>query len=37
MIAFYGTGWTLLVNVLTFVFVLVALSRLRVSELSHRP
>ncbi len=37
MIAAYGTGWTLLVNVLTFVFVLVALSLLRVSELVPSP
>ena len=37
MIAAYGTGWTLLVNVLTFVFVLVALSLLRGSELVPSP
>ena len=37
MIAAYGTGWTLLVNVTTFVFVLVALSRLRTSELVPSP
>ncbi|MFW5471440.1 MFS transporter [Knoellia sp. CPCC 206435] len=37
MIAVYGTGWTLLVNVLTFVFVLVALSQLRTSELVPSP
>ncbi|MFC7491227.1 MULTISPECIES: MFS transporter [unclassified Knoellia] len=37
MIATVGTGWTLLVNVLTFVFVLVALSLLRVSELMTTP
>ncbi|KGN42055.1 MFS transporter [Knoellia aerolata] len=37
MIAAYGTGLTLLVNVLTFVFVLVALSRLRAGELVPSP
>lgn len=37
MIAAYGTGWTLLVNVLTFVFVLVALSLLRTGELVPSP
>lgn len=37
MIAFYGTGWTLLVNVGTFVFVLVALALLRPDELIPAP
>ncbi|CAN7318376.1 MFS transporter [Knoellia sp. LjRoot47] len=37
MIAGYGTGWTLLVNVGTFVFVLVALALLRTSELIPAP
>ncbi len=37
MIAGYGTGWTLLVNVGTFVFVLVALALLRTAELIPAP
>jgi len=37
MIAGYGTGWTLLVNVGTFVFVLVALALLRTSDLIPAP
>lgn len=37
MIAAVGTGWTLLVNVGTFVFVLVALLMLRPSELRPAP
>lgn len=37
MIAAYGTGWTLLVNVGTFGFVLVALTLLRSSELIPAP
>lgn len=37
MIAAYGTGWTLLVNVGTFAFVLVALALLRPGELIPAP
>ncbi|MFW5473813.1 MFS transporter [Knoellia sp. CPCC 206450] len=37
MIAAYGTGWTLLVNVGTFVFVIVALALLRTADLIPAP
>lgn len=37
MIAAFGTGWTLLVNVGTFAFVLVALALLRPEELVPAP
>lgn len=37
MIAGYGTGWTLLVNVGTFVFVIVALAMLHTSDLRPAP
>lgn len=37
MIAAYGTGWTLLANVATFAFVIVALFLLRQSELHPAP
>lgn len=37
MIAGYGTGWTLLVNVGTFVFVIVALALLRTADLIPAP
>lgn len=37
MIAAYGTGWTLLINVGTFAFVIVALAMLRPSELIPAP
>ena len=37
MIAGYGTGWTLLVNVATFAFVLAALALLRPGELIPAP
>jgi MFS family permease len=37
MIAAVGTGWTLLVNVGTFAFVLVALALLRTAELMPAP
>lgn len=39
LIALYGTGWSFLINALSFVFVLVALKRIRQDELhiTQRP